>query len=487
MSLWKIAWRSILQRGLASSLTAFSMALGVALVTLVLLAHGILERSFKNNSSLGYNVVVGATKGGQLQLVLNTVFYLSRPVENVPYHVYLDFLNKEQQEAELALVRPQDRPAAADGKFHLYTRLAIPVCLGDYFGPYRVIGTVPRFFTDLKYGPDGDLAYRFAEGGNFTPKSPKHGFFEAVVGSTVAREMNVRVGSEISPSHGTPDGELHDENPFTVVGVLAPTGTPVDRGVYVNIEGFYLMANHARPLKEVDPEAAAAEEAAAAAPPSTGGPAPAKPAQFNPLPVKQREVTAILVQTDPILSDHLLRAINKGNEAQAAYPTLVIFELFDTLVTPIQQVLLGMTMLICVVSGISILVSIYNSMSERRHEIAVMRALGAGRSTVMSIVLLESIMLALGGGLLGWGVGHLAIGLLSPIIEARTGVSIGPFELAPSVNVLEFFLADPIIPLRLSTELFIIPGLILLAVVVGLLPALAAYGTDVAKALGDRP
>ena len=100
MSLWKIAWRSLQQRSLASALTALSMALGVMLVVAVLSIHGVVSESFKNNTSLGYNMIVGA-KGGKLQLTLNTVYYLSSPVENIPYDYYLEFFTAERRQQEL--------------------------------------------------------------------------------------------------------------------------------------------------------------------------------------------------------------------------------------------------------------------------------------------------------------------------------------------------------------------------------------------------
>src|SRR6478672_12358430 len=100
MSLFRIAYRSILQRGIASLLTMLSMALGVMLVVAVLSIHGVVSQSFRNNASLGYNMIVGA-KGGEEQLTLNTVFYLSKPVENIPYHYYLEFLLKQQRDEEL--------------------------------------------------------------------------------------------------------------------------------------------------------------------------------------------------------------------------------------------------------------------------------------------------------------------------------------------------------------------------------------------------
>ena len=101
MSLWKIALRNVQHRMFPSFLTMLSMALGVMLVVVVLSVHGVLDESFKSNASLGYNMVIGANKGGKLQLTLNTVYYLSAPVENVSYEFYLEFLLAEQRDAEL--------------------------------------------------------------------------------------------------------------------------------------------------------------------------------------------------------------------------------------------------------------------------------------------------------------------------------------------------------------------------------------------------
>ena len=169
-----------------------------------------------------------------------------------------------------------------------------------------------------------------------------------------------------------------------------------------------------------------------------------------------------------LLAPALLKQINKDSVAQAVLPIREMTSLFATFVDPLRLVLLGLTVTIIIVSGIGILVSIYNSMSERRHEIAVIRALGAGRQTVMFIVLLESILLSLLGGLAGWVVGHALIAALSPWISVQTGVSIGFTQFV-------------------GYELVIIPGLIVLASLVGYLPAVAAYRTDVAKALSATP
>jgi putative ABC transport system permease protein len=164
------------------------------------------------------------------------------------------------------------------------------------------------------------------------------------------------------------------------------------------------------------------------------------------------------------------KEINRDRELQlqAVAPAEEVTKLFEGIVGNIQWILLFLAILIVIVAGIGILVSIYNSMSDRRHEIAIMRALGARRVTVMMIVLCESILLALGGGAIGVLMGHGLTGLLAPVIAQQTGVIVSPLQFQ-------------------TTELVLIPGLILLATVVGYLPAVVAYRTDVAQSLIASP
>ena len=541
MSLFRIALRSITQRRVASLLTIVSMGLGVMLVVAVLSIHGVVERSFANNASLGYNMLVGA-KGGEEQLVLNSIYYLSQPVENIWYSYYCEFLPQSErdkllkeslafrsheavwQTTELAALTgdhglagaalsqslaavglplaPDARRQATDGpaveldrngKYGLMTELAIPLCLGDYYGRFRVVGTTPAMFDDLVYDIENNRKFEFAQGRNFQWHSQEHGYFEAVVGSKVAREMDVKLGDQISPRHGDPEGHEH-ERKFTVVGILKTSGTPNDRAVFVNMEGFYLMEDHARPLDEGKPdEDAAASEQQSPEEYQAQRAAKLKKEQEllraadpEPLPVEQREVTAVLVRTPVMVAPGLENGINESRDAQAVLPVAVILGLFEFFINPIQWALLFLTAMICVVSGISILVSIYNSMSERRHEIAVMRALGADRFTVGSIILLESALLALGGGLVGWLAGHSLCWAASPAIEEQTGVVIGFWNWEPAVNLgtLLGTTSGRLATLSVPLELVLIPALLVLAVVVGFWPAVSAYRTDVAKSLG---
>ena len=433
MTLFGIAWRNIRQRLFTSGLTALSLALGVALVVATLVTAGIVKRAFESGAGLGYNMIVGA-KGSPLQLVLNSVYLISKPIENIPWSTYQDFLPAAR------------RADGVDGRFAGSVATAVPICMGDYFRGFRVVGTNAVYFDRL--APAGG-AFRFAAGRNLRDDA----FFEGVLGASVAETLGLKVGDTFAPTHAADDGPVHD--PFTVAGILARTGTPVDRGVYVNMEGFYLQEGHAKPVEGAD------------APPSAAADKPA------PLPAAQREVTAILVETaspagmpPELMAMGLHQTLNEGRDAQAAMPVRVIRELFDLFVKPLELVLLLVTALVVLVSAIGILVSMVGSALERSRDVAVMRALGARRSHVLVTVLLEAILLAVGGGLVGWLLGHGIVAALGPWITANTGVPVSLLSAAP------------------LAELLLVPFLIALAILAALLPALAAYRTDVAKWLG---
>lgn len=465
------------QRGLSSALTLLSLALGIALTVLVLGIYGIIEDAFRRNSSVGYNLIVGA-KGSPLQLTLNTVYYLSKPIETIPYTEYLEYLPQDERERQAerfdgAGVVETDR----DGRFAPYMMggFAIPVALGDYFGPFRVVATTPDFFDLLRHGPDLQQEYRFSEGRNFRLDDPEHGPYEAVLGARVAADMGVSVGDTIDPSHGDPDGHGHDAA-FAIVGILEPTGTPNDRAAFVNLEGFYLMDGHAR---VIDPEAeegsadgeesgdeeepAPADEAQTAEEESPGV-AESNSLSYDPLPIRRRDLTAILLRADGIFAAKMQKTINKSLRTQAAAPVGEITGLLTVIVGPLLTALLIITVLTCVVAAVGILVSIYNSMNDRQRDIAVMRALGARRDTVLTIILLESLLIAVGGAIVGWVIAHVAIYAAGGFIEERTGVQVGLLTVS-------------------QAELMVIPLVLVLAAIAGLLPALVGYRTDVSKNL----
>ncbi len=455
MSLLQIAWRNFRYRSLSSILTTFSLALGVALVVLVLAVYGIITDAFRNNSAVSYNLVIGP-KGDPLQLTLNSVYYLSQPIENLPFTQYMEFLTQEQRAELVRRYGGSQALAETAGKYAPYVAggVVIPLALGDYFGQYRAVGTTPDFFNLLQHGEDLDKPFEFREGRNFETYNEEHGYFEAVVGSRVASQLKLKVGDIFHPTHGDPEGEGHADA-FHIVGILAPTGTPNDRAAFVNLEGFYLMENHAKPVSEYPADMVQGDAPAGRDPDGE---------EIRPLTIPQREVTALLVRSGGLWGAQLMNVINEGIEAQAAAPVGEIHKLLEQLVGPLLKALVAITVITCVVAAMGILVGIYNSMNDRRRDIAVMRALGARRDAVTMIILLESLLIALIGSVAGWLLAHTAILLASPYIEEYTGVWAGFF----TVSAYEFF---------------VLPLVLLLAILAGLLPAAVAYRTDVSRNL----
>lgn len=481
MSLWKIAWKSIQHRALASSLTALSMALGVALVVMVLVINGVIGKSFQQGAQ-GYDLIVGA-KGSKLQLVLSTVFYNQDPVGLIPYDYYT-LLNSSRYSAEI--------------------KRAIPMARGDNYQGSPVVATTPDYFTSVTTS-DGK-PYTLRQGEFFKNVD----FYGAVVGYNVAKKNKLAIGDEIRFGHGNSkrDADLHE--PFKIVGILNHTGSPNDRAVFVNLEGFYKQHEQETTSESIDYSLREAELAKKRAKLGIADPIAeleehehADGEGHDEHEDHERRLTAILVitkdkevavaatkeqvdaattmpgveiaESDLVTPDRVAvidtavtalpqKIAGELLEAQAVAPIQEISAFFQDVIGNIQSVLIIFAIQVVIVAGVGMMVSIYNSMNERRQEIAIMRALGARRATVMSIILLESILLSLGGGLLGALIGHLAIGALAPLIMSYANVMIRPWDFQ-------------------LVELILLPALAILASIVGYLPAVVAYRTDVAQSL----
>lgn len=446
MTLLQIAWKSLRQRALASSLTALSVALGVMLMVAVLVISAVLDNTFSQRS-VGYDLIIGP-KGSPLQLVLSTIYHVSPPIENLPYRFYREF---------------KKDPRVA---------VAIPINIGDSTeqGNFPIVGTIPEYF-DHDYAPGRQFLIK----GN-TLRKP----FDAIIGSRVAETNRWTLGSTFRMIHGGNEAHVHDEE-FTVVGVLAPTGTPNDKSVFIHLDGFYQVSGHDKPFREgivrereffgepplseaeLSAEVARLEKKYSHASHDHGSHAGHE--HFHDVPDLQKEVTSILVLVkNPIVAPLMEGELKKGFKVMGVNPIKPMRQLMVDVLGGVRVLLLVLTGLIILVSAIGIFVSIYNSMSARRREIGILRALGARRQTVFSIILLESLLLCLGGGLLGLLLGHGLVFLASPMVEARAGIIMQPWTFT-------------------SYELVLIPALLGLATLVGFLPGLTAYRTDVAEAL----
>ena len=451
MNLWLIAVKSVKQRALASALTSLSVALGVMLMVVVLVANGMAERMFVQTAT-GYDLILGP-KGSQLELVLTSIYRIGVAGEPLPYRFYRELTSETSNRIDRA----------------------VPITMGDVTreGAFPIVGTTPDYFV-LPYMHEADGTPRKFQfrtrslDGKHTGEGLIRNPFDATIGAVVARQNGWDVGSKLKLVHGGSDGHVHDEE-FTVSGVLAATGTPNDRTVFVHLDGFYMISGHEKPLSEaiarereffgnVSEESLRALEAE-----KSGG--------HGPVPEAQKEVTAILLNIqgeigEKVLAEsRLMSRLNEGVQAQAVKPIVQIDRMMQTLIGPIRTLLVGLTSLIIAVSGIGIFVSIYNSMADRKKEIAIMRALGARRQTVLTVILAESTLLCVVGGLAGFVLAHLLILVTSPVV-AGYGLVIDPWTFAWG-------------------ELVLLPVLIALASLVGFVPGMTAYRTDVARTLSD--
>ena len=403
-----IVRRSLRQHALSTAVTVLSVALACGLVMAV---FAIKRQSYDafTGGAQGFDAVLGA-RGSQLQLVLNAVFHLETSPGNIPWQLYKSI---EQDPG---------------------VELAVPYALGDSYEGFRIIGTTTDLFTRFP-GPGG---LRVEDGGRFFTAEAQ----EAIVGSVVAQRTGVHVVEHLTPSHGLAEveGKEHDDE-YTVVGVLAPTNSPLDRLVFIPIEGVFRMDGHVL----------------------RGTGRNYRPEDGVEIPDEHREVSAVMLKlADPQAGFFLDQAINRqGTRATLAWPIgRSMADLFDK-IGWVNRVLELVAYFVVVVAAGTILASLYNTMHERRREFAILRSLGARRRTVFSAIVLEATTITALGALAGFAVYAVILGVAFVIVREQTGV------------VLQVFKPDP--------ALWLTPlGMVLLGALAGLLPAMKAYRTDVA-------
>lgn len=405
-----IALRNLLNRVVQSSLTILVVGIAMALaLTVVLLAEG-MQRGI-NRAAEPYDLLIGG-KGSAQQLVLNTVLLQGDPLQNVPYELY----EKLQQDPNLTAV--------------------VPLGYGDNYRQHKIIGTKAAFFQ-FRNRPSDPTYFQLEQGRLF--EKP----FEAVLGAEAARQLNLRAGQSFQATHGEvealPGEEDHDEhekNPYKVVGVLRPTSSPADLGIYVDIESYWKIHEH--------------QEA-----PLSGDPTGAK------------AVTVILVKPRTFPNDiyRIQQQINSGRltrEAQAVIPYQELYQL-NQLIGQGQQILSVVAYISLVIAAATIFLSLYGAIVERRRDLAVLRALGASRSRVFLLVILESGLITLLGALAGLGLGHLTAWLISNAIRDASAIQV----------ILAFSGYEPLLVI----------GIVGLGLLAGLLPATAAYRAEAARYL----
>ncbi|MGD0464165.1 MAG: ABC transporter permease [Tepidisphaeraceae bacterium] len=477
MNYFQLVFKQMRQRALSTWLTTLSVMLGVGLAVAIMVLGRESESLFGQND-YGYDAIIGK-KGSKLQLVLNTIYHLDVSPGNIPFSQYTNLLKP-----------PAGIPAPPDN-YYKYVKLAVPTVVGDTLnGQYRIVGTLPKLFgyddhgnplpSDevMDYRPDQKL--EIAEGRVFAGNK-----FEAIVGSEIPRLTKQGIGTTFQATHGiTIPGQPPDIHMqvWTVVGVLAPTHTAIDRVVFIPLLSFYTIAEHGAGL--IAQAKLRAGDAPVTFDPDSDSDQP-HPVDANgiqhfsnydldtkeqtiklKLPPEIWAVSAILVQSRGGDTEAALEYdLNNSTDVMAVNPASVMRDFFNTFLSPTRKLLLLICSLVTIVAAVGILVSIYNSVSARLKEIAILRALGAKRKTVLTLICLEAGFIAAFGSVLGLLVGHGVNAAGAWYMLHNYGESLG-------YDVWELF----------NEGIYVI-AVIVLAIIAGLVPAMKAYRTPVATNL----
>ncbi|EGV1829424.1 ABC transporter permease [Vibrio parahaemolyticus] len=370
----KLAWKSLMNRKATAVLTIMTVAISVILLLGVERIRTQAKDSFANTIS-GTDLIVGG-RSGQVNLLLYSVFRIGNATNNIDWKSYQEFSQ------------------------HRAVDWAIPISLGDSHKGFRVMGTNHSYFEHYKYGSKQPLT--FSKGKEF------NGLFETVLGSDVAKQLGYQIGSEIIIAHGISDVGFsrHDKLPFKVVGILAPTGTPVDKTVHVSLEAIEAI--------HVGWESGARL-----------GPTPdAKVLQERDFQPKQ--ITAMLVGLKSRIQTFALqRQINNypKEPLSAIMPGVALHELWG-MMSVAEQALMAVSGFVVIAGLLGMLSSLLTSLQERRREMAILRAMGARPRHVFSLLISEASLLTAAGivtGVLGL---YAILALLQPLIQQHYGINL---------------------------------------------------------------
>lgn len=370
-----LAMASLWHRKKVLALVCLTLTLSVSLLLGIQYLRTEVKQSFTSTIS-GTDLIVGA-RSGQLNLLLYTVFHIGDATNNIRWSTYQSL--KEDSRLEWL----------------------IPISLGDSYRGNRVVATDENFLQHFRYGRD--LPLELAEGQWF------EGGFDVVLGAGVARSLAHHVGEEIVLSHGGGRTSFsnHEDTPFTVTGILAPTGTPVDQAVYIGLDGMEAMH--------------VGWESGVAIPGRTLTREQAEGRDFTP-----DAITAAFVGIErQALTFRIQREINQfaGEPLSAILPGVALSELWR-LMGQFERALLGITGFVVITSLIGLIAVLLTLQAQRAHEIAVLRATGASPALIASLYILECVALALAACVLALIIGMAGLSLASPWLLANYGLQI---------------------------------------------------------------
>ncbi|MFZ3580645.1 ABC transporter permease [Loktanella sp. DJP18] len=412
----RLATRSLRARSLTVAMTVLSIALSVGLFLGIEKVRTGARASFADTIS-GTDLIVGA-RSGSVQLLLYSVFRIGNATNNVTWQSYQDIAARPEVE------------------------WIVPISLGDSHRQFRVMGTTPAFFDRYKFRGDRDLTFAHGQG--------LDDLYDAVIGADVAQALGYQVGDPIVVSHGLASFTDHEDQPFRVAGIVAKTGTPVDRTVIVSLAAIEAIHVDWQGGAQVPGRTTAVSD-------------------IRQMDLTPAAITAAMIGVESRLEIFgLQRWINTYPEEPllSVLPGVALQELWQ-IVGIAETALVAVSAMVVVTALLGMMAMIFSSLNERRREMAIWRAMGARPATVLGLLVLEAALMAATGAVLGFALLYAGLWIAQPIIDAAFGLWL-PIE-GPS-----------------GREFAVLAAVVAAAAIASLVPALRAYRLSLADGMMVR-
>jgi len=408
VNIFKLSIKNIFNKPLSSSISLALLVLGVGIISLLLQLNTLIKDQMDNNLR-GIDMVVGA-KGSPLQLILSSVYHIDSPTGNISL-----------AEAETI---SNNRMVGS----------SIKILYGDNYKGFRIVGAEKKFIElykgVIKEGKDWDNPY------------------EVLVGSKVYEKLKINLGDELISSHGLREtGQSHDEGTFKVVGLLKPSNSVIDQLIITSPQSVWdIHETHDHDEHENENENENEHE--------------------HEHEHDNREITAMLIKfKSPMNIIQFPRQINENTNLQAAVPSYEISRLFKLFGFGIET-LSYLAYLIIIVSGFSLFINLFNSMRERKYEMALIRTLGASRFQLSTMIIFESLVLTISGFILGLLFSRFGVMFVSSLMEESINYNLNSLKI-------------------LNEEYWLLGLSVLIGVVSSLIPAIQVYKMNISKILAD--
>lgn len=411
MNVLMLSVKNVVAKPLSSLLSVLLFGFGVCVIVAILLTSSFLKDEISKNAS-GIDLVVGA-KGSPLQIILASIFHIDFPTGNIS----LDDANNLTKNRLIAS--------------------AIPLSLGDSYQGYRIVGTTKQYAELYQAQLD--------EGEWFGEK------MTAVVGSRVAEAQGLKIGDHLESAHGLSEGGTdHDEHPFTVVGIMSPSGKVVDNLILVSIESVWAVHGH-----DEEHEHKEGSDLHDQVTLDKMGLAVSKEQ------LAEEDITSLLVKyRSPMAAVQLPRIVNGTSNLQAASPPYETSRLFNIIGVGVEVVnVLGLVIII--LSAASVFIALINSLKERKYELAIMRTMGATRGKIFFLIMTEGIVLTIIGSLFGFAIAHVGLNIFGATMD--------------ELQVSGMFFVD--------AEYYVMLGSLIVGIFASIIPAVLAYRADISETL----